>query len=103
MRKPAAVAIALFVIACACFWGCAHLSTSETPSFVGTIQMVGNVPFATLAIVKEDGSMVRIRPSGALEGQFMSRQGKKVRVRLGQIEQLHGEPVFLVDEAEFIP
>ncbi len=83
--------------------GCSGADVLERQQVVGVIHVVGNEPFAKLALILPDGRVVRIKPASSLQTVLMSNQGKRARVVLGSADSTSGDPVYSVEKGELLP
>ena len=60
-----------------CGWRGAERNRTER---TGIVAVIGNSPFESIALMQEDGTMLRLRSTQELQKQLLALQGKKVSV-----------------------
>jgi uncharacterized protein YcfL len=66
--------------------GCSSHKATIRGTIQGTIFVVGNEPFTTLAVEVSQGKMYRIATSADIRERLLALQGKKVEVQYSRID-----------------
>jgi hypothetical protein len=91
----------LLAIVVSGFLGCSQIPLADHQRITGIIRVVGNEPFAKLAVITTDGLVYRIKPSASLEGRMLAAQGHQVSVLLGKPDLSSGDAVYIVEDVDF--
>ena len=90
--------LALTVVSC-----CGgQTARDETPSFMGTVVIIGNEPFTSPALQTADGVIYRLSCAKDMEVQLRGVQGKRVRLDVNRLDasarELHVTRILVLTE-----
>lgn len=84
--------------------GCAGKKETVKGTVRGTIYVIGNEPFTSLAIQDSSGQMYRISASKEIEDKLLARQGKMVELEYSGIDTTYeGVTLSIKAYKEIIP
>jgi len=84
------------------FAACTGERETTKGTITGTIYVIGNEPFTSLAVEDSHGKMLRLSASKEQQQQLKDLQGKKVEVRYSRIDTTAEGITLTVDEVKEI-